>query len=256
VGDSDESLRIDILTLFPEVFPPMLGASILGRASRAGHVAYHLHDIRDYSRDKHRKVDDKPYGGGPGMVIQCEPVFRAYEAVRDMDPREGRSILFTPQGRRFDQEQAEELSGAGRLILLCGHYEGFDERIRRGLPVEEVSVGDYVMTGGEIAAMTIVDVTVRLLPGVLGHADGAAEDSFSRGTLEHPHYTRPAEFRGMKVPDVLRSGNHKKIREWRRRKALERTRQRREDLLQERQSNGEENNGRRGTDTTGKSEGR
>ena len=238
-----ERLRVDVLTLFPEVFEPLLQSSILGRASRKGLVTYHLHDIRDYSHNKHKKVDDRPYGGGPGMVLRCEPVFRAYEAVSKLDPREGRSILLTPQGRTFDQETAEGLSTCGRLILLCGHYEGFDERIRRALPLEEYSIGDYVLTGGEIAAMAVIDVTVRLVPGVLGHSDAAAQDSFSRGTLEHPQYTRPAEFRGMKVPEVLLSGNHGKIAEWRHEQALNRTRQRRSDLLHDTESSGDKDNG-------------
>ncbi len=225
------ALRIDILTLFPEVFGPFLQTSILGIAEQKGLVGYHLHDIRDYTPDKHRKVDDRPYGGGPGMVMCCEPVFNCYEAVRAMDRREGRSLLLTPQGRRFDQATARELSTCGRMIVICGRYEGYDERIRIGLPVEEVSVGDYVLSGGEPAAMSIVDAVVRLVDGVLGHAESARQDSFENGLLEHPHYTRPPEFRGMKVPDVLLSGHHKEIDDWRCEQARERTRARRADLL-------------------------
>ncbi len=229
--DERRPLRFDILTLFPEVFGPFLRASIPGIAAEKGLVSYHLHDIRRYSQDKHHKVDDRPYGGGPGMVIRCEPAFRCYEAVRQMDEPAGRLLLLTPQGRRLDQELARELSREDRLVLLCGHYEGFDERIRRGLPAEEVSVGDYVLSGGEAAAMVVVDATVRLLPGALGHEESARRDSFEEGLLEHPQYTRPPEFRGMSVPEVLLSGDHAAIERWRRRQAEERTRSRRSDLL-------------------------
>ena len=224
-------LRIDVLTLFPDVFEPVLSSSILGIAGRKGIVAYHVHDIRDYSLDKHQKVDDRPYGGGPGMVLKCEPVFRACEAVRAMDPRPGRLVLLTPQGRRFNQQMGQEFAACGRLLLLCGHYEGFDERIKISLGAEEVSVGDYVLSGGEIAAMVIIDVVVRLVPGVLGHQESARSDSFSDGLLEYPHYTRPSEFRGMKVPEVLLSGNHAAIEKWRKEQSALRTRTRREDLL-------------------------
>ena len=226
-----QRLRFDVLTLFPEVFEPVLKCSILGLAAAKGLVEFHLHDIRDYSEDKHRKVDDRPYGGGPGMVIQCEPVFRACEAVRDMAPEPGRLILLTPQGRRLDDAAAREYARADRLLLLCGHYEGFDERIRIGLPVEEVSIGDYVLSGGEVAAMVVIDTVVRLLPDALGHEDSAAQDSFANGLLDYPQYTRPPEFRGMRVPDLLLGGNHAEIEAWRRAAAAERTRQRRADLL-------------------------
>ena len=230
-AQNPQALRIDVLTLFPEVFQAVLESSILGIAAQKGLVGYHLHDIRDYTLDKHGKVDDRPYGGGPGMVMQCDPVFRAYEAVGAMDVRQGRSILLTPQGKRLDQQMCRDFSRAGRLILLCGHYEGFDERIRLGLPLEEVSVGDYVLSGGEVAAMTVIDATVRLVPGVLGHCDAASQDSFSDGLLEYPQYTRPAEYRGMRVPDALLSGNHKEIERWRTQQALLRTCSRRADLL-------------------------
>jgi len=238
-----QTLRIDVLTLFPEVFEAVLESSILGIAKRKNLVSYHLHNIRDYTLDKHGKVDDRPYGGGPGMIIQCEPVFRAYEAVRAMDAREGRSILLTPQGKRLDQQMCRQFSRAGRLILLCGHYEGFDERIRIGLPLEEVSVGDYVLSGGEIAAMVLIDATVRLLPGVVGHSDATAQDSFSDGLLEYPQYTRPAEYRGMRVPEVLLSGNHEEIKRWRYEQALLRTRKRRADLLRNTSEHRENNDG-------------
>jgi len=237
------ALRIDVLTLFPEVIKPFLASSILGIAERKGLVAYHLHDIRDYSLDKHHKVDDRPYGGGPGMVMQCEPVFRCYEAVRDMDSRPGRVILLTPQGKALDQRLAWELSRSDRLILLCGHYEGFDERIRIGLPAEEVSIGDYVMSGGEAAAMALIDATVRLVPGVLGHEQSAQSDSFEKGLLEYPQYTRPREFRGMQVPEILFSGDHQSIEDWRRQEARRRTQSRRADLLERKQASAETDNG-------------
>jgi tRNA (guanine37-N1)-methyltransferase len=236
-------LRFDILTLFPEVFRPLLEASILGIAGQKGLVSYHLHNIRDYSLDKHHKVDDRPYGGGPGMVLCCEPVFRCYEAVLDMDERPGRLLLLTPQGRRFDQGMAGELAESGRLILLCGRYEGFDERIRAGLPAEEMSVGDYVLSGGEVAAMVVVDSVVRLVPGVLGDRESAQADSFADGLLEHPQYTRPPEFRGMKVPEVLLSGDHQAIAQWRRQEARNRTQSRRSDLLAADRPDSETNDG-------------
>ncbi len=230
-GADERALRIDILTLFPAVFGPLLESSMLGIAAGKGLVSYHLHDIREYSLEKHKKVDDRPYGGGPGMVMRCEPVFRCYEAVREMDPSPGRLLLLTPQGRRFDQAMAREFSRSGRLILLCGHYEGFDERIRIGLPVEEVSVGDYVLSGGEVAAMAVVDAVVRLVPGVLGDDESALLDSFEDGMLEYPQYTRPPDFRDMQVPQVLLSGDHAAVEKWRKEQARERTQSRRSDLL-------------------------
>jgi tRNA (guanine37-N1)-methyltransferase len=232
-------LRCDVLTLFPEVFEPVLRSSILGIAAEKGLVSYHLHNIRDYSQDTHHKVDDRPYGGGPGMVIRCEPVFRCYEAVRDMDGPEGRLLLLTPQGKRFDQAMAAGMAAAGRIILLCGRYEGFDERIRAGLPAEEVSIGDYVLSGGEVAAMAIIDAVVRLVPGVLGHDESTADESFADGMLEYPHYTRPTDFRGLTVPEVLLSGNHQAIDKWRREQAVARTRARRADLLENRDTDRE-----------------
>ena len=225
-------LRIDVLTLFPEVFPPLLRSSILGIAADKGKVQYHLHNIRDYTADKHGKVDARPYGGGPGMVMQCQPVFSACEAVQKMGERKGRLLLLSPQGRRLDQSMARDLADSERLMLLCGHYEGFDERIRTGLEPEEVSIGDYVLSSGEVAAAVVIDAVVRLIPGVLGHKDSSNEESFSEGLLEYPHYTRPAEFRSMAVPPVLRSGDHGRIAEWRRRQAARRTERRRADLLE------------------------
>ena len=226
-------LRIDVLTLFPDVFEPLLQTSMVGIAAEKELVSYHLHNIRDYTSDKHGKVDDRPYGGGPGMVIKCEPVFKAWEAVREMDDPEGRLVLLTPQGKRFDQEMAGSFAREKRLVFLCGHYEGFDERIRQGLPVEEVSLGDYVLSSGETAAMVIIDAVVRLVPGVLGHQDSSTEESFADGMLEYPHYTRPENFRGMRVPDVLLSGHHRRIKEWREQKAARRTRLRRPELLED-----------------------
>ena len=224
-------MRIDVLTLFPEVFASLLETSIPGIAAEKGLVRYCLHDIRRYSPDKHGKVDDRPYGGGPGMVLRCEPVFAACEAVLEMDERPGRLILLTPQGERFTQQMARGMAESERLVLLCGRYEGFDERIRTGLPVEEVSIGDYVLSGGEAAAMVVIEAVVRLVPGVLGHQDSPQQESFSGGLLEYPQYTRPPEFRNMTVPQVLLSGNHAEIEKWRAEQSARRTRARRADLL-------------------------
>ena len=225
-------MRIDILTLFPEMFESPLKYSILKRAQEQGIVAIVLTNIRDFATDRYRKVDDKPYGGGAGMVMMPGPLFDCFEYVEKLAPSRGRVVLLTPQGERFTQAKARELSQQERLILIAGRYEGFDERIRTGLNAEQISVGDYVLNGGELAAMIVVDAVVRLLPGALGDEDSAKDDSFSHGLLEYPQYTRPEVFRDMKVPDILLSGDHKKIAEWRRQQALERTRQRRPDLLE------------------------
>jgi len=225
-------MRVDILTLFPDVFEPYFGTSIIGRARAAGIVEIHYTNIRDFATDRHRTVDDRPFGGGPGMVLMCGPVFAAVEAVEAADPRPTTRILLTPQGERLDQQIVAELAQQPRLLLICGHYEGFDERIRIGLKPREISIGDYVLSGGEPAAMVIVDAVVRLLPGALGHEDSSREESFSQGLLEYPQYTRPQEFRGMRVPEVLLSGDHAKVAEWRRQQALARTAVRRPDLLQ------------------------
>jgi tRNA (guanine37-N1)-methyltransferase len=234
--DSSDRLvmRIDVLTLFPEVFEPFVGASILGRAVDAGVVEIGLTNYRDFTHDRHRSVDDSPFGGGPGMVMMCGPVFEAVEHIRAGRAETALPILLTPQGERFDQSIARELAAQPWLILLCGHYEGFDERIRLGLGAREVSVGDYVLSGGEPAAMVVMDALVRLLPGVLGHEDSAENDSFSDGLLEYPQYTRPREYRGMNVPDILLSGDHARIEAWRREQSLVRTRERRPDLLPDR----------------------
>jgi tRNA (guanine37-N1)-methyltransferase len=224
-------MRVDVLTLFPRMFESPLGHSILKRAQEASLVQIALTDIRDFAADSYRKVDDKPYGGGPGMVMMPGPLFDCFEHVRKFSPEEGRVILLTPQGQRFDQKKAVELSKEKRLILIAGKYEGFDERIRIGLGAEQISIGDYVLNGGELAAMVIIDAVVRLLPGALGDEDSTKDDSFSEGLLEYPQYTRPEVFRDMKVPDILLSGDHAKIAEWRKQQALERTKKWRPDLL-------------------------
>jgi tRNA (guanine37-N1)-methyltransferase len=229
-------MRIDILTLFPDMFVSPLSCSIIKRAQDNGIIEIELTDIRDFSTDNYRKVDDKPYGGGPGMVMMPGPVFNCFEHVQKLSDEQGRVILLTPQGQKFDQVKALELSEEKRLILIAGKYEGFDERIRTGLGAEQISIGDYVLSGGELAAMVIIDAVVRLLDGALGDEDSAKDDSFSEsagGGLEYPHYTRPEVFRGMKVPEILLSGDHAKIAEWRRRQALERTKKWRPDLLKE-----------------------
>jgi tRNA (guanine37-N1)-methyltransferase len=224
-------MRIDILTLFPEMFESPLGHSILKRAREAGLIEIVLTNIRDFTTDSYKKVDDKPYGGGPGMVMMPAPVFDCFEHVEKLSPEKGRILLLTPQGNKFDQAKAVELSGEKRLILISGRYEGFDERIRIGLDAEQISIGDFVLSGGELAAMAVVDAVVRLLAGALGDEDSAKDDSFSEGLLEYPQYTRPEVFRGMKVPDILLSGDHGKIAKWRRNQALERTKKWRPDLL-------------------------
>lgn len=226
-------MRIDILTLFPEMFESPLNYSILKRAQQAHIVEIVLTNIRDFATDNYRKVDDKPYGGGPGMVMMPGPVFDCFEHVEKLSPQKGRVILLTPQGQRFTQEKAVELSKENRLILIAGRYEGFDERIRIGLDAEQISVGDYILSGGEPAAMIIVDAVVRLLAGALGDENSTKDDSFSTGLLEYPQYTRPEVFRGMKVPDILLSGDHAKIAQWRRQQALERTKKWRPDLLKD-----------------------
>lgn len=226
-------MRIDILTLFPQFFESPLNCSIIKRAQDTGLVEISLTDIRDFSTDNYRKVDDKPYGGGPGMVMMPGPVFDCFEYVTKLSEEKGRAILLSPQGQNFNHNKALELSGEKRLILIAGKYEGFDERIREGLGAEQISIGDYVLNGGELAAMVIIDAVVRLLPGALGDDDSAKNDSFSDGLLEYPQYTRPEVFRGMKVPDILLSGDHAKIAEWRKQKSIERTKQWRPDLLGE-----------------------
>ncbi|GGK14362.1 tRNA (guanine-N(1)-)-methyltransferase [Caldalkalibacillus thermarum] len=226
-------LSIDILTLFPEMFSGVLNSSILGKAQEKQLVQFHLINFRDYATNKHKQVDDYPYGGGGGMVLKPEPLFYAVEDRLSQLPThvKPRILLMSPQGERFTQQKAEELARENHLIFICGHYEGYDERIRQYLVTDEISIGDYVLTGGELAAMVIIDSVVRLREGVLGNQSSPKDDSFSTGLLEYPQYTRPADFRGMKVPEVLLSGHHERIKEWRRRQALYRTWQRRPDLL-------------------------
>lgn len=223
-------MNIHVLSLFPDMFTGVFGASIMKKAQDKGAVSFAVSDIRDYTENKHKQVDDYPYGGGAGMVLKAEPMFNAVEAITE--GKKPRVILMCPQGERFTQKKAEELAKEEELVFLCGHYEGYDERIREHLVTDEISIGDFVLTGGELAAMTVIDSVVRLLPGVLGQADSHIQDSFSTGLLEHPHYTRPADFRGMKVPDILLSGNHAKIEKWREEQSLKRTFERRPDLLE------------------------
>jgi tRNA (guanine37-N1)-methyltransferase len=224
-------MRIDVLTIFPEIVRVPLGQSIIGRAIGSGLVDLRVHDLRDWTTDRHRSVDDEPYGGGPGMVMKPEPFFAAVEALRSDSSR---VVLMTPQGRRFVQPLAWELAAGEHLIVLCGHYEGIDHRVVEALVTDEISIGDYVLTNGAIAAVVLIDAVVRLVPGVLGDAESAVTESFSgSGLLEAPSYTRPAEFRGMSVPAVLLGGNHARIAQWRREQALERTRRTRPDLLRE-----------------------
>ncbi len=224
-------MRIDVLTLFPEMFAPVLGASILKRAIAGDVAAVHVHDLRDWSRDKHRKVDDRPYGGGPGMVMRPEPVFEAVEQRKTAGQGTPRVVLLSPAGQPLTQQKVEDLSKARWLILLCGHYEGVDERVRAGLADEELSIGDYVLTCGELPAMVLIDSMVRLLPGSLGDQQSPEEESFRGNLLEYPQFTRPVEFQGMRVPEVLLSGDHDRIREWRKLQALRRTATQRPDLV-------------------------
>jgi len=226
------SLRIDILTLFPEMFPPILGTSIPKRAAEKGLVEYHLTNIRDFATDAHKSVDDKPFGGGPGMVMMAPVIFDAVEHAERLDARPATRILLTPQGRQLNQDLASEFAKKDRLLLIAGHYEGFDERISTGLVPIEVSIGDYVLSGGELAAMVVIDAVVRLLPGALGAEEGAADESFADGLIEHPQYTRPREYRGLGVPDVLLSGDHRKIAQWKLEQRKLRTKERRPDLWQ------------------------
>jgi len=225
-------MRFDILTLFPRIFEGPFRESIVAKAIEAGLVTVVVHNLRDYATDKHRTTDDLPYGGGGGMVMKPEPIFRAVETVLGEERPSTRVILLSPQGRLFTQELAWELAAQKRILLICGRYEGVDERVRQHLVDDEISIGDYVLTGGEIPAMVVVDTVIRLLPGVLGDPGAAMKNSHARGLLEHPQYTRPAVFRGYPVPDLLLSGDHAKIARWRRREAIRRTFERRPDLLE------------------------
>jgi len=224
-------MRFDVFSLFPEIFAPYLQVGIIQRARQNGLLEVYLHYLRDWTTDRHRSTDDMPYGGGGGMVMKAEPVFAAVESVLGAPPAVP-LILMTPQGRVFNQKVAAELAAYPHLAILCGRYEGFDERIRTHLASDEISIGDYVLSGGELPALAVIDAVTRLLPGALGDPTGAEDDSHASGLLEYPHYTRPPEFRGLRVPDVLLSGDHGKIARWRREQALLRTRQRRPDLLE------------------------
>ncbi len=226
-------MRIEIITTFPRIIEAVAGESILGRARKRGILDLEALDLREFTHDAHRTTDDEPFGGGPGMVMKCEPVFEAVETLTSRRPAcKPRILLMTPQGAVFDQKMAEQLAAENYIMMICGRYEGVDERIREHLATDEVSIGDYVLTGGEIPALVILDAVVRLIPGVLGDETSPLLESFSSGLLDHPQYTRPADFRGIKVPDVLLSGNHEEIRKWRRASALERTLKRRPDLIE------------------------
>ncbi|NQS99915.1 MAG: tRNA (guanosine(37)-N1)-methyltransferase TrmD [Candidatus Omnitrophica bacterium] len=222
-------MKIDIVTIFPKMFEPVLNESIIKRAKAKGLVKIKIHDLRRYSPDKHRKIDDRPFGGGPGMVFRPEPVFRAIESIKPKPKT--RVILLTPQGKQLDQRLAKRLSKLKHLVLICGHYEGIDQRVHERLVTDEISIGDYVLTCGELPAMVLVDSVVRLIPKVLGKLESTEVESFSQGLLEYPQYTRPAVYRKMRVPKVLLSGNHKLIDKWRKEKALEITRKKRPDLM-------------------------
>jgi len=221
-------VRVDVLTIFPGIFEGPLRESLLGKAIVAGLLDVRVHDIRDFATDRHRQVDDEPFGGGPGMVMKPEPVFAAVESL---GPGERRTILLSPAGRRLDQALVRELSAERWMVLICGRYEGVDERVAQGLPAEEVSIGDFVLSGGEIPALVVLEAVTRLVPGVVGREESLLRESFEEGLLDHPHYTRPRVFRGREVPEVLVSGNHAAIESWRRRAALDKTRRNRPDLL-------------------------
>ena len=223
-------MKIDVLTLFPAMFAGPLDESIIKRARDKGILELGIHDLRNWTHDRHKTVDDRPFGGGPGMVLKPEPL---YEAAESLAGPKTRVILMGPSGRKFTQEIARELAGYEHMLLIAGSYEGIDDRVRQGLAHDELSIGDYVLTNGALPVMVIIDVVTRLLPGVLGDEESAKEESFSHGLLEYPHYTRPAEFRGMKVPEILLSGHHAEIAKWRHEQALERTRERRPDLLEQ-----------------------
>jgi tRNA (guanine37-N1)-methyltransferase len=242
VGGEAVALRIDVLTIFPALFEAFRSTGVLGQARDAGLLAVELHDLRDWTHDAHRSVDDLPYGGGPGMVMKPEPLVEAIEEL--MGPkgpdRRGRVILLSPQGARLDQEKARELAREERLLLVCGRYEGVDQRAVDLAMDEEISIGDYVVSGGEVPAMVLIDAVARWVPGVLGNPESLREESFQQGRLEGPHYTRPPVYRGLEVPEVLRSGDHGRIARWREEQALERTRRRRPDLSAARGSRGEE----------------
>ena len=226
-------MRIDFITLFPEIVSGPLDASILGRARRAGQVEVCLHQLRDYATDKHHTVDEKPYGGGPGMLLKCEPIFAAVEDVQKKAPKPGRVILLSPTGAKFDQAKARELASLERVVFVCGHYEGVDERVREHLVDEEISLGDFILTNGALAALVVIDAVVRLLPDVVGNENSIQSESFGveHPGLEGPQYTRPEEFRGWRVPEILLSGHHENVESWNREQSLKRTEHARPDLI-------------------------
>jgi tRNA (guanine37-N1)-methyltransferase len=228
-----EPLEIDVITIFPGMLKGFLEESMLGRAAASGLALFRTHDLRNFTEDVHRSTDDRPYGGGPGMVMKPEPLFKAVESVRRPDSR---VILMTPQGAPFDQSRAKRLSRERHLVFVCGHYEGVDERVRECLVTDEISIGDYVLTNGVLPAAVVIDAVVRLIPGVLGGEGAAEEESFSRGLLEYPQYTRPASFRGMDVPEILMSGHHAEVARWREEQSVQRTQRRRPDLMSDRTS--------------------
>ncbi|HLR75618.1 MAG TPA: tRNA (guanosine(37)-N1)-methyltransferase TrmD [Virgibacillus sp.] len=233
-------MHVDILTLFPEMFSGVFNTSILKRAQEKRKFSHQLINFREFAQNKHQKVDDYPYGGGAGMVLTPQPIFDAIESITEGANTHPRIVLMCPQGEPYNQQKAEELAKEDHLIFICGHYEGYDERIREHLVTDEISIGDYVLTSGELGAMVVIDSVVRLLPGVLGNKTSAPDDSFSTGLLEHPHYTRPANFRGYHVPEVLLSGHHENIMKWRKREALKRTYERRKDLFDQTNLSSEE----------------
>ena len=234
-------MRFDILTLFPDMFPGYLGQSLLNKAIQKGIVEVQVHDLRMWTKGTHRKVDDRPYGGGPGMIIMVEPVVDAVEAIQKLDDTPAQVVMTTPQGTRLNQKLVEDLAVQQRFLLLCGRYEGFDQRVIDVLNPLEISIGDYILNGGEVASMVMVDTLVRMVPGVLGHEESSIQDSFSRGNrmLEYPQYTRPRDYRGLPVPEILLSGNHPEIEKWRAAQSLLRTQQRRADLLDEKDNSGQ-----------------
>lgn len=225
-------MKIDIITIFPKMFAPVLNESIIKRAQAKGRIQIKTHDLRNYTTDKHRKVDDRPFGGGPGMVFTPDPIFRAVESIKKRTKlKQPKVILLSPQGKRLDHRLAKKLSKFKHMILICGHYEGVDERVRKRLVADEISIGDYILTCGELPAMVLIDTVARLIPGVLGKDESVQCESFAQGLLEYPQYTRPAVYRNMRVPEVLLSGNHGEIKKWRKRKALEVTKMKRPDLI-------------------------
>ncbi|WDI40129.1 tRNA (guanosine(37)-N1)-methyltransferase TrmD [Bremerella sp. P1] len=236
-------MRFDVLTLFPEIFTGYLGESLLNKAIDKQLVEAHVHNLRDWANDKHNRVDDRPFGGGPGMVIRVQPVVEAIEQIQPLSDKPGRLILLSPQGRTLNQPLVEELAQEERLTMICGRYEGFDQRVIDLLQPEEISLGDFVLNGGEVAAMAIIDSVIRLIPGVLGDEQSAVDDSFSEGNrlLEFPQYTRPREYRGLNVPEVLLGGNHQEIHAWRKQQSLDKTKMRRADLLDEQSDDANQN---------------